>query len=56
MIIALIATLYALAIAIFDTELGILFGTIFLVSMIITNKLSQVTGLDKKIDEFLEKD
>lgn len=56
MIIALIFTLYSLMIAMFDTELGILFGTIFLIAMIITMKLSQLTSLDKKIDEFLEKE
>lgn len=56
MIIALIFVLYSLMIAMFGKEVGLLFATIFLLGLISIQKISEITGLDKKLDEWLEKE
>ena len=55
MLAILIITLYAFMIELFGTEIGLPFATIFLFGMIAMMKISEVTGLDKKLDEWLEK-
>lgn len=53
MIAILIIALYAFMIELFGTEIGIPFATIFLFGLIAMMKISKVTGLDKKLDEWL---
>lgn len=56
MIAILIILLYATMIKIFGTEIGLLFATSFLVGLVIMATISKITGLDKKLDEWLEKE
>lgn len=56
MLVIVIITLYSLMIAVFGKEVGLLFATIFLLGLISIQKLSEITGLDKKLDEWLEKE
>ena len=53
MIAILIIALYAFMIELFGTEIGIPFATIFLFGLIAMMKISKVTDLDKKLDEWL---
>lgn len=53
MIAILLIALYAFMIELFGVEIGLLFATIFLFGMIAMMKISKVTGLDKKLDEWL---
>ena len=53
MLAILLIALYALMIELFGIEIGQLFATIFLFGMIAMMKISKVTGLDKKLDEWL---
>lgn len=52
MLTILIITLYAFMIELFGVEIGLLFATMFLIGTITTMKISEMTGLDKKIDEW----
>lgn len=53
MIALVIIALYAFMIELFGIEIGLPFATIFLFGMIAMMKISKVTGLDKKLDEWL---
>lgn len=52
MLTILIITLYTFMIELFGFEIGLLFATMFLIGTIATMKISEMTGLDKKIDEW----
>lgn len=56
MLAILIITLYAFMIELFGTEIGLPFATIFLFGMIAMMKISEITGLDKKLDKWLERE
>ena len=56
MLAIVIIALYAFMIELFGTEIGLPFATIFLFGLIAMMKISKVTGLDKKLDEWLEKE
>lgn len=56
MLAILIIALYAFMIELFGTEIGIPFATIFLFGLIAMMKISKVTGLDKKLDKWLERE
>ncbi len=56
MLAILIIALYAFMIELFGTEIGLPFATIFLFGLIAMMKISEITGLDKKLDEWLEKE
>lgn len=56
MVFATIFMGYTFMIAVFGKEVGLLFATIFLLGLISIQKLSEITGLDKKLDEWLEKE
>ncbi len=56
MLAILIITLYVFMIELFGTEIGLPFATIFLFGLIAMMKISEITGLDKKLDEWLEKE
>lgn len=56
MLAILIIALYAFMIELFGTEIGLPFATIFLFGLIGMMKISEITGLDKKLDEWLEKE
>lgn len=56
MLAIVIIALYAFMIELFGTEIGLPFATIFLFGLIGMMKISEITGLDKKLDEWLEKE
>lgn len=56
MLAIVIITLYSLMIAVFGKEVGLLFATIFLLTLISFQKISEVTGLDKLLDKWLERE
>ena len=56
MIFATVFMGYTFMIALFGKEVGMLFATIGLAFVVAMGKLSTLTGLDKKIDEWLEKE
>lgn len=56
MLAIVIITLYAFMIELIGVEIGLLFATMFLIGTITTMKIIKMTGFDKKLDEFLERD
>lgn len=56
MLTIVIITLYVFMIELFGVEIGLLFATMFLIGTITTMKIFKMTGFDKKLDEFLERD
>ena len=56
MLAIVIITLYAFMIELFGVEIGLLFATMFLIGTITMMEIIKMTGFDKKLDEFLERD
>lgn len=54
LMIALLIALYATTIEIFGVQVGVMFGTFFLFGMAALIKISEVTGLDKWLEEHNE--